>query len=64
MVFSLFVVLSLFKEITMLIRSTGIITRGHKGGGGERGVARVDWVGAGGRGEGGGGNLFNIDSSS
>ena len=34
MVFSLFVVLSLFKEITMLIRSTGIITRGHKGGGG------------------------------
>ena len=49
MVFSCFVVLSLFKEITMLIRSTGIITRGHEGGGG----------GGGGR-----GNLFNIDSSS
>lgn len=51
MVFSCFVVLSLFKEITMLTRSTGIITRGHEGGGGGRkGVARVDWVRAGGRG--------------
>lgn len=59
MVFSCFVVLSLFKEITMLIKSTGIITRGHEGG---EGVARVDWVRAGGTGE--GGNLFNIDSSS
>ena len=61
MVFSCFVVLSLFKEITMLIRSTGIITRGHEGGGGGggEGVARVDWVR-----DGGGGNLFNIDSSS
>ena len=36
----------------MLIRSTGIITRGHKGGGGGEGVARVDWVRAGGTGEG------------
>ena len=65
MVFSCFVVLSLFKEITMLIRSTGIITRGHEGGGGggeRKGVARVEWVRAGGTGE--GGNLFNIDSSS
>lgn len=53
MVFSCFVVLSLFKEITMLIRSTGIITRGHEGGGGGgEGVARVDWVRAGGTGEG------------
>ena len=54
MVFSCFVVLSLFKEITMLIRSTGIITRGHEGGagGGGEGVARVDWVRAGGKGEG------------
>ena len=53
MVFSCFVVLSLFKEITMLIRSTGIITRGHEGGGGGgEGVARVDWVRAGGTGGG------------
>ena len=54
MVFSCFVVLSLFKEITMLIRSTEIITRGHEGGGGGggKGVARVDWVRAGGTGEG------------
>ena len=53
MVFSCFVVLSLFKEITMLIRSTGIITRGHEGGGGEgKGVARVEWVRAGGPREG------------
>ena len=52
MVFSCFVVLSLFKEITMLIRSTGIITRGHEGGGGGKGVARVDWVMAGGAREG------------
>ena len=51
MVFSCFVVLSLFKEIKMLTRSTGIITRGHEGvgGGGRKGVARVDWVRAGGR---------------
>ena len=65
MVFSCFVVLSLFKEIIMLTRSTGIITRGHEGGGGggeRKGVARVDWVRAGGTGE--GDNLFNIDSSS
>ena len=65
MVFSCFVVLSLFKEITMLTRSTGIIIRGHEGGwggGGRKGVARVECVRAGGTGE--GGNLFNIDSSS
>ena len=56
MVFSCFVVLSLFKEITMLIRSTGIITRGHEGGGGGgKGVARVEWGRAGGA---GGGEIF------
>ena len=52
MVFSCFVVLSLFKKKTMLIRSTGIITRGRKGGGGGESVARVEWVRAGGTGEG------------
>ena len=53
MVFSCFVVLSLFKEITMLTRSTGIITRGHEGvggGGGRRSQSRVGL----GRGDGGG----------
>lgn len=52
MVFSCFVVLSLFKEITLLIRSTGIITRGHEGGGGGGGRRSQSRLGKG-RGDGG-----------